>query len=374
MVAGIQGAPLTDVLVVGGGPAGLAAAIAARQKGLRVTVADAANPPVDKACGEGIMPSGRDALAELGVELSPQDRFLFCGIRFVGRGVAAEAEFSRGPGLGVRRTTLHRILARRAADAGVVFCWGARVETPSGRPIRVNGKAIRYDWLVAADGQNSAVRRWADLDRGRGRADRYGFRRHFRAEPWSDCVEVYWGKACQLYVTPVAADEICVAVLSRNPQLRINAALGLFPEVRRQIEGAEPTSSERGGVCGNRSFRSVAAGRVALLGDASGSVDAITGDGLSLAFRQAIALASAMEERHLAGYAAVHQMILRPPTRIANLLLMLDRHAWLRQRVLERLRADPRLFQRLLAPHSPAHDAAPGVLQIAALGWRLLAP
>ena len=47
----------TDVLVIGGGPAGLATAIAARMKGFDVTVVDGAKPPIDKACGEGLMPS-----------------------------------------------------------------------------------------------------------------------------------------------------------------------------------------------------------------------------------------------------------------------------------------------------------------------------
>ena len=45
-----------DALIAGGGPAGLAAAIALRQKGLDVLVADALWPPIDKACGEGLMP------------------------------------------------------------------------------------------------------------------------------------------------------------------------------------------------------------------------------------------------------------------------------------------------------------------------------
>src|SRR6267378_2491580 len=44
----------TEILVIGGGPAGLAAAIAARKKGFEVTVADGAKPPIDKACGEGL--------------------------------------------------------------------------------------------------------------------------------------------------------------------------------------------------------------------------------------------------------------------------------------------------------------------------------
>src|ERR1022692_2180287 len=58
----------TDLFVIGGGPAGLAAAIAARLKGLNVTLADGARPPIDKACGEGLMPDGLAALRSLGVK------------------------------------------------------------------------------------------------------------------------------------------------------------------------------------------------------------------------------------------------------------------------------------------------------------------
>jgi len=62
----------TDVVVVGGGPAGLAAAIAARLQGLRVVVLEAAHPPIDKVCGEGIMPEALAALRRLGVHLTPE--------------------------------------------------------------------------------------------------------------------------------------------------------------------------------------------------------------------------------------------------------------------------------------------------------------
>ena len=59
----------TDVFIVGGGPAGLAAAIAARQRGLRVVVADGGHAPIDKACGEGLMPDALAELERLGIQL-----------------------------------------------------------------------------------------------------------------------------------------------------------------------------------------------------------------------------------------------------------------------------------------------------------------
>jgi len=136
-----------SVLVVGGGPAGLSAAIAARLKGFAVTVVDPATPPIDKACGEGIPPSGVAALRKLGIPISATDGFALRGIRFYDRGVSLEGTFSSGVGLGVRRTHLHRLLVERASAVGVLLKWGthttlADVDSTDG-------------WIVGADGQNS---------------------------------------------------------------------------------------------------------------------------------------------------------------------------------------------------------------------------
>ena len=109
----------TDVFVIGGGPAGLAAAIAARRKGLAVTLADGAHPPIDKACGEGLMPDGLAALRTLGVALDTADGQPFHGIRFLGAGVSVEAGFQEGCALGVRRTVLHSRMVEEAAAAGL---------------------------------------------------------------------------------------------------------------------------------------------------------------------------------------------------------------------------------------------------------------
>jgi flavin-dependent dehydrogenase len=83
----------TDVFVIGGGPAGLAAAIASRKKGFRVVVADGARWPIEKACGEGLMPETLAALRELGVSIRPTDGHVLRGVKFVGKQSEVEARF-----------------------------------------------------------------------------------------------------------------------------------------------------------------------------------------------------------------------------------------------------------------------------------------
>src|ERR1700758_1108703 len=103
----------SDVFIVGGGPAGLAAAIALRTRGFDVTVADPALPPIDKTCGEGLMPDSMVALDRLGVTLPAQHCVPFRGIRFLGGGTAVDASFPNGAGLAIRRTHLHQALIDR---------------------------------------------------------------------------------------------------------------------------------------------------------------------------------------------------------------------------------------------------------------------
>lgn len=331
----------TDVFIVGGGPAGLAAAIAVRRKGFHVTVADAAVPPTDKACGEGLMPDALAALSALGVRAPAADSFPFWGIRFLDRGTAVEARFPTGCARGVRRTTLQRILLEHAESLGVQMRWDAKLDLD-----RVDCR-----WLIGADGENSLVRRWAGLDACVHDARRFGFRRHYRIEPWSDYMELYWGRKCQVYVTPVASDSVCVATISRDSKLRLDTALGEFPELRSRLQFAERMTSERGSVTASRRLKRVYRGQVALVGDASGSVDAITGEGLCLAFRQAAALANALESGDLRAYQREHSSIARRPERMAKLLLSLGDHAFARRVAMRAMHAQPWVFSQMLAAH-----------------------
>jgi flavin-dependent dehydrogenase len=364
----------TEVFVVGGGPAGLAVAIAARNRGFSVTVADVAQPPIDKACAEGIMPDGLAALRKLGINLPLDAAAPFQGIRFSDRESAVRARFAHGPGLGIRRTKLHEILIDKATEAGIDMHWGAHVTglTPGG--VTMNGINIRCRWVVGADGQNSRVRCWSRLDSARTRpSTRFGFRRHYRVLPWSEFVEVYWTEHGQLYVTPVGPEEVCVAFVSRNTKLRLEDAFAVYPPIRARLEGADAITREQGAVSATQALRSVYRGSTVLVGEASGSVDAITGDGLSMAFQQAYALAEAFLNDDLAQYQYAHRRIERLPRIMASLMLLLDRNHWLRSRSLRALEASPNLFTRMLAVHTgelPLFRI--GMEETLSFGWRLL--
>src|SRR5215831_9052376 len=355
-------APSTDVFVIGEGPAGLAAAIAARRAGLRVTRADTAVPPIDKACGEGIMPDGIAAARSLGMSLDTAGH-PFRGIRFCDASSRVEAEFPHGEALGIRRTDLHQILVHRAEADGVKLQWGARVDGVA---------ASRARWIVGADGAQSAVRRWAGLDASREGTRRYGFRRHFQVTQNSDYMELHWGDRCQIYLTPVGPRELCVASISNDSRLRVEDAIHRFPEVAARLDGAEPIGAERGGITVSRRLRSVVRGNIALVGDASGSVDAITGEGLCLLFQQSAALARAMVAGDLSLYQKDHARIGRRPAFMSRAMLLLAAQRALRGRILRAMSADPHLFADLVAMHVGALPLRGFLTNSLALGWRML--
>ncbi len=360
-----------NVFVIGGGPAGLAAALAARQRGFEVTVADSMSPPIDKPCGEGLMPDGIAALQRLGIDLPLTEGQRFRGIRFIGSGLSVDAFFPRGIAVGVRRTHLHRLMVERAEAAGVRFLWRAVVTGIQRESVVVNHQAMPARWIVGADGGSSRVRRWAGLDDHRRKQVRYAFRRHYKVTPWADFMELHWGPNCQLYITPVGPEEICVALISRDATLRLDRALPFFPEVAARLAGMPHGSAQRGALSVTRKLARVCSENVALIGDASGGVDAITGEGLCLAFYQADALAECLVSGDLKQYQRKHRGLARRPALMASLMLLLE-HRRLRTRVMRAFVSQPRLFAHILATHvgiaSPVETAVNGL----ALGWKLL--
>ncbi|MEX2508877.1 MAG: FAD-dependent monooxygenase [Homoserinimonas sp.] len=280
---------MVDIVVVGGGPVGLAAAVEARLAGLTVTVIEPRTGPIDKACGEGLMPGGIPLLHRLGV--SPIGRTL-AGVGYFSTTRGVQHHFAAGPALGVRRTALHDVLAARAQTLGIDRITGrADAIEQHGDSITVAVGQVRVQgrWLLGCDGLHSSVARWAGLAapmRQGGR--RFGIRQHFAVRPWSDLIEVHYGPNAELYVTPVADDIVGVAMLA--PQgISYDMALAGVPDIAERLALAEPTSERRGAGPFRQRTTARTAGRVLLVGDASGYVDALTGEGLRLGFAQASA-------------------------------------------------------------------------------------
>jgi flavin-dependent dehydrogenase len=271
-----------DVLVVGGGPAGLATALYASRAALSVTVLEPRSTPIDKACGEGLMPGAVHGLTDLGVEV---DGWPLRGIRYLDDHRQVDADFTAGHGLGVRRTALHAALAAAVERAGIPVLPLAATR------IRVDRSGAYVDdlsarWLVGADGLHSRVRRQAGLELTKPRniapPPRYGLRAHVAIAPWSDHVEVHWAAHSEAYVTPVARDLVGVAVLSsrREPY---EVQLRAFPRLAERIGRARRVTDVRGAGPLRQRVRRRVAGPVLLVGDAAGYVDALTGEGISLA-------------------------------------------------------------------------------------------
>jgi flavin-dependent dehydrogenase len=382
---------VTDILIAGGGPAGLAVAIRCVLAGLSVTVAEPREFPVDKACGEGLMPAAVERLAALGVRPAGHP---LRGIRYVDPRHRADAVFRGRGGLGVRRTALHDALADRAAKleipvlpgrvtgfaqdaAGVTVSVAGRPSAGGARAARGTEEAreigeargagqddrsgadnadrlgdVRVRYLVGADGLHSGVRRRCGLDPVAAPArrarlappPRFGLRRHYRIAPWTDLVEVHWAAGAEAYVTPVAADQVGIAVLGARgggaqgsgiqdggiqdggAQGRgFDARLAAFPLLRERLAGAVPVSGVRGAGPLRQDVRCRVAGRVLLAGDASGYQDALTGEGIGAALAQAEVLAACLA----AGRPGDYERAWRRVTRLSRMLtggLLWSRH------------------------------------------------
>ena len=340
-----------DVAIAGGGPAGLALALAAHAKGLRVVVIEASHPPLDKACGEGLMVDSLGALRKLGIHLDHENGVRFKGIRFLQGGCAVEAEFPEGWALGVRRTTLHSRLVEYAESSGIEIRWNSPLCGLETNAVLCRNARFEARWIVGADGLNSNVRRWAGLNQFVWNRERLGLRQHFAMKPWSDYVDVYWADRCQCYITPVGPEEISVAFLAWDTRACFGDLLQSFPEVAARVCHARPTSRVRGALTAMRKIRRVYKGNVALAGDAAGTVDAITGQGIGLAFQQSMALAEALAAGDLRQYAGRHAAIMRRPTLMATGLLLMSEHARIREFAMAALARKPSRFRKLLALH-----------------------
>ena len=362
-----------DVVIVGGGPAGLAAAIALGERDLSVAIAEPRTDG-DKVCGEGIMPSGVAALEQLGVLSLLEESTALAGIRFiVPGGSSAAARFREGPGLVVRRPELARVLrARLEHVAGVRLVAGRATDFERGARavrVRVGDTVLQCRLLIGADGLSSTVRRWAGLELD-ARGQRWGARQHFEARPWTDHVEVHFEDGLEAYVSSSSPERVGVTILwhRRRSHLRggadlVKRAIDLFPVLARRLGAARACTPQLAVGPLERRTRGDSADGVLLLGDAAGYLDAITGEGISLALCSAIASAQPLaralqrareldrivsaEELDAAGER--HRVLRRRNRLVTRALLALSERPAALSRVVSSFAAEPAVFQHFLS-------------------------
>lgn len=330
-----------DLLVAGGGPAGLATALHAARAGLDVVVAEPRPAPVDKACGEGLMPVAVRALDRLGVRVPGRP---ITGIRYVQGPCRVDAAFRYGPGLGARRTGLQGALHQAVLDAGIpVLPLRVTEVRQDDAGVTVPGTGLRARWLAAADGLHSPLRRSLGLEVPAATPPRYGLRRHYAVAPWSSHVEVHWGADAEVYVTPLGPCLVGVSLLTTR-RAPFDAQLAAFPELADRLPARTAVTTVRGAGPMRQRSRTRRHGRVLLVGDAAGHIDALTGEGVFLALAGAEALVRNVNRGTPGDYEAEWNRATRRQRMLTHLLVAARRRPALGTRITPAAARLPRLF------------------------------
>ena len=369
----------TQVLIVGGGLAGASSALALAKNGISSIVVEPKKFPRDKPCGEGLLPHGTQLLAQLGLgdvlgEASAQP---FRGILYRAHGAVAAGDFANDArGFGVRR----RKLDARLHEAALAT---QRVELVAEKVVQVkelggavevttsSGKRIRAAHLIGADGPRSRTRHELGLDFGAPKAGRYALRRHFQLAPgmpMPDRVEVSACRGFEVYMTPVGEGVVGIAALCERktiksldgrPEQKLETLLAAAPAAAAaRLQGAEALGPAM--ACGplRVKSRNVFSQRSLLVGDAAGYVDAITGEGMSLALSTSHFACEALTDvlrgqttvdAAFRTYAKRRALVFRDHALLTHGLVFLARHPILARRAISRLGREPALFTRLLA-------------------------
>jgi len=315
-----------DVAVVGGGPAGAATATHLARAGVDVLLLDAQRFPRFKPCGEFMSPQCLPLLRELRAfdvvrDLGAQE---VAGMELFGWGRSARGRFvdvgrARAPiahGWAIRREVFDAALLDNARSAGVRVLEGVRVRSvrrdSTGRVLGVDARAadgstlqVGARWTIGADGLRSRVARDLGVQRDDPRLRRMALVTRFAGASLQRLAQVHFFADGYFALAPVDGGLVSVnLVLSMDaferealPRDRaFEAWVERVPEVRERLAGAERVDPVRGvGPMSMRTTQQTFDG-AALVGDACGYADPMTGEGVFFALKGASMLAASLRD------------------------------------------------------------------------------
>lgn len=335
-----------DVVVVGGSIAGSITARELGRRGLNVLLLEKARHPRLKACGEGLLPHGVAALAEMGLAFPGHP---VRGLRYVSPGgETAEADFPSGAGMVVRRDRFDAFLFDAAAQTPNVTALVGTAYDP---------QRWKAEWVVGADGLHSGFHGRDGFRVARPRTERVGLSTHVRGlDVDPERVEVIFHATGEVYLASSGDGEALVACLYRRSVLptgpaneaRVLDTLRSLPLLRGRLGALSFTTPVLGAGPLGLTVAPVVSGRTLLVGDASGAPDPIVGEGMSLAILSARAAAAAIAEGRPEAYRAERRRLGDGADWVAGWILRASRHPRLSDRVIAALRRRPETFAALL--------------------------
>ncbi|HXG89965.1 MAG TPA: FAD-dependent monooxygenase [Vicinamibacterales bacterium] len=299
---------MTDVLVIGAGPAGSLAATILARAGARVQVFERSRFPRGKLCGDTLNPGAMGVLgAHISMEPLLAQSLALTGMLLTGPGgVHVRGDYGDGLcGRAITRRVLDALLIDQAITAGAQFDDNVAVTAPMldangnvcGVSVRGPGGMLRSErarLVIAADGRESKLARALGLSRYASHPRRWAIGGYFEGvAPLHPIGEMHVRAGHYIGVAPMAdgLTNACLVVPHksgpvawREPGRALTEALAADAELGPRFAGAQLVDPPH--VLGPMAVDCTAAGAAGLLlaGDAAGFIDPMTGDGLHLAF------------------------------------------------------------------------------------------